>query len=80
MRSSMAQRNSRVSTISRGFTLRRMPVSLSASSRSIRSTSPGWSTVPIALQRRAERLGQALRLGPDLEHQQRRAAPPPRPP
>ncbi len=40
MRSSIAQRSSSVSTTSRGFPLRRTAVSLSASSLSMRSTSP----------------------------------------
>ena len=43
VRSSIAHRSSSVSTTSRGLALRRIAVSLSASSRSIRSTSPGSS-------------------------------------
>ena len=63
MRSIIAQRSSSVSTISRGFTLRRMAVSLSASSRSIRSTSPGSSASRRVSSAWRMDFGQPLRLG-----------------
>ena len=55
---------------SRGFTLRRIAASLSARSRSMRSTSPASScrAAPAAL---AQRLGDALGLVAELQHEQR---------
>ena len=72
VRSIIAQRSSSVSTTSRGLALRRTAASLSVSSRSIRTTSPGSRAGPgSARAPGAGRLGQPLRLGAQLQHQQR---------
>ena len=71
IRSSIVHRSSRVSTISRGLALRRIAVSLSASSRSIRSTSPGSSRSRWRLERLPHGLGEPLGLAAELQHQQR---------
>ena len=57
--------------MSRGLTLRRMAPSLSVEQAQHPEHVPRLQPVAVLLQRLAHRLGEPLRLGPELQHEQR---------